>query len=412
MISSYTEVGRAEVEPADIRPLSLSCEPAGWLARMAHIASEGLTSFAAFVGLSLLLLATLHAAAMAQQPSYPLPFPQEPVRPQATPPAQVLVPDQSGSISANSSWRGVNFPSGQSSIQYQLPSQSEIIADFGGPEERSTAVMRENEFGSYTIPMTSGVDFDIYEWQVLPSEIMYRAYLASQKESRLAAQLVNSTDHDMLWDGFAGGRFGLLRYGNRDPIYPQGMQVDIEGAGLVRLDVYNDVDVQSVDFRAGVPVSFVWGRHQARLGYYHLSSHTGDEFLLKNPTHERLNFARDVLFMGYGYYLTPEFRMYGEMGWAFYSDVANEWEFQFGLDYSPRFPTGSRGAPFFGIHGHLREELDFGGGLSAQVGWAWKGERGSGIFRTGLHYYNGFSPQYSFYREHEQQIGIGIWYDF
>jgi hypothetical protein len=367
-----------------------------------------------------LSLFALHSASVAQQPSYPLPSPpQSPtppqnfISPQSGPPSQVLVPDQSGAMSSNSSWRGVNYPSSPSSVSYQLPSQSEIIEDFGGPVvERDVGVVRKNEFGSYTIPMTSGVDIDIYEWQVLPAEIMYRSYLASQKESRLAAQLVNATDNDMLWDGFAGGRFGLLRYGNRDPVYPQGMQVDIEGAGLVRLDVYNDVDVQSVDFRAGVPVSFVWGRHQARMGYYHLSSHTGDEFLLKNPTHERLNFARDVLFLGYGYYFTPEFRMYGEMGWAFYSDVANEWEFQFGMDYSPRFATGTRGAPFFGIHGHLREEVDFGGGLSAQVGWAWKGERGSGIFRTGLHYYNGFSPQYSFHREHEQQLGIGVWYDF
>jgi hypothetical protein len=267
------------------------------------------------------------------------------------------VPDQSGAVSSNSSWRGVNFPTSVSTTNYQLPSQSEIIAILVRPvQERDVGVVRKNEFGSYTIPMTSGIDIDIYEWQVLPAEIMYRSYLASQKESRLAAQLANATDNEMLWDGFAGGRFGLLRYGNRDPIYPQGMQVDVEGAGLVRLDVYNDVDVQSVDFRVGVPISFVWGRHQARVGYYHLSSHTGDEFLLKNPSHDRLNFARDVLFLGYGYYLTPEFRMYGEMGWAFYSDVANEWEFRFGMDYSPRFPTGKRGAPFFGIHGHLRRK--------------------------------------------------------
>jgi hypothetical protein len=326
---------------------------------------------------------------------------------------QVVVPEQSNAMSANSAWRGVNYPTGQVGATYDLPSHKQIVEDFGGPiSEEPIGQVRHNEFGSYTIPLTSGVDIDAFEWQVMPAEIMYRSYLASQKESRLAAQLVNETDHDMLWDGFAGGRFGLLRYGNRDPIYPQGMQIDIEGAGLVRLDVYNDVDVQSVDFRAGVPISFVWGRHQTRIGYYHLSSHTGDEFLLKNPTHNRLNYARDTLFIGHGYYLTPELRIYGEMGWAFYSDVANEWEFQFGVDYSPRMPTGTRGAPFFAIHGHIREELDFGGSISAQVGWAWKGERGSGIFRTGLHYYNGMSPQYSFFEEHEQQLGIGIWYDY
>lgn len=62
---------------------------------------------------------------------------------------------------------------------------------------------------------------------------------------------------------------------------------------------------------------------------------------------------------------------------------------------------------------HLREELDFGGNVSLQAGWAWKAEEASaGTLRTGLHYYNGGSPQYSFYQESEQQLGWGIWYDF
>ena len=30
----------------------------------------------------------------------------------------------------------------------------------------------------------------------------------------------------------------------------------------------------------------------------------------------------------------------------------------------------------------------------------------------GLIYFNGLSNQFSFYNEHEEQIGFGIWYDF
>ncbi|MBL8868595.1 MAG: hypothetical protein JNK90_02325, partial [Planctomycetaceae bacterium] len=144
----------------------------------------------AIVGLGGLFQANL----AAQQPSYPLPPPQNFVSPQTAPPSQVLVPAQSNAMSANSSWRGVNYPSGTSTVNYQLPSQSEVLADFGTePMERDVGLVRQNEFGSYTIPMTSGVDIDEYEWQVLPAEIMYRSYLASQKESRLAAQIVNET---------------------------------------------------------------------------------------------------------------------------------------------------------------------------------------------------------------------------
>jgi hypothetical protein len=32
--------------------------------------------------------------------------------------------------------------------------------------------------------------------------------------------------------------------------------------------------------------------------------------------------------------------------------------------------------------------------------------------RLGLHYYNGESSQLQFFDKFEQQIGIGLWYDF
>ena len=78
---------------------------------------------------------------------------------------------------------------------------------------------------------------------------------------------------------------------------------------------------------------------------------------------------------------------------------------------APARPTGIRGAPFFAVNGHLREELNYSGNFVLQAGWAWRGQS-SHLLRTGLHYYNGLSDQYSFYRNFEQQIGAGVWYDF
>ena len=119
-----------------------------------------------------------------------------------------------------------------------------------------------------------------------------------------------------------------------------------------------------------------------------------------------------MLSLGYAYYVTENLRVYTEVGWAFHADVSEEWELQFGLDYSPARPTGLRGAPFFAVHGHLREELNYSGNFVLQAGWAWRGDRSSHLLRTGLHYYNGLSDQFSFYRNFEQQIGAGLWYDF
>jgi hypothetical protein len=250
-----------------------------------------------------------------------------------------------------------------------------------------------------------------WTWQYMPRGLMYRSYLAGTKESRFAAHVVNEKDLGWLFDPTLGARVPLLRFGTHDPIWPEGFEVQAEGSAQLRLDMHNDVDVVAVDFRAGMPVVYGCGPHRWKFAYYHLSSHVGDEFLIKNPGFARLNYSRDVLVLGYSYYVIPTLRFYGEAGWAFYTDISKPWEFQLGMDYAPACATGFRGAPFFAMNGQLREEVDFGGNFVLQTGWSWRNQEGA-LFRVGLHYYNGKSPQFSFFNEHEQQIGFGVWYDF
>ena len=68
-------------------------------------------------------------------------------------------------------------------------------------------------------------------------------------------------------------------------------------------------------------------------------------------------------------------------------------------------------SPSFAINTRIREEVDFGGNMTVQTGLQWRGETGR-LLRAGLHYFNGHTDQYQFFNEHEEQIGIGIWYDF
>jgi hypothetical protein len=92
--------------------------------------------------------------------------------------------------------------------------------------------------------------------------------------------------------------------------------------------------------------------------------------------------------------------------------VAEPWEVQFGVDYAPAYVTGLRGAPFFAVNGHLREEVNWGGNFTVQVGWAWRSDESARLLRVGLHYFNGESSQYSFFDHFEQIIGAGAWYDY
>src|SRR5690606_15666270 len=68
----------------------------------------------------------------------------------------------------------------------------------------------------YLDASTSGPHYhgDAWGWQVLPVGLLYRSYLAGVKESRLGATFNHETNDGWKWDLAAGGRTGLLRYGN------------------------------------------------------------------------------------------------------------------------------------------------------------------------------------------------------
>ncbi len=251
-----------------------------------------------------------------------------------------------------------------------------------------------------------------WDWQLLPDGLIYRSYLAGFKESRFHSFWAYEEDQGLLWDIALGGRVGLVRFGSHDDARPEGWQFDLEGAAFPRLMPEEEGDLMSADFRAGAPLTFGIGPYQTKLAYYHLSSHLGDEFQLKNPAISRYNYSRDVVVLGQSYYLNDDLRIYGEAGWAFYSDVAGEWEFQFGIDYSPMIDNGFRGSPFAAINGHLREEVDFSGNLVVQAGWQWRSAESGHLARFGVEYYNGLADQFEFFNQHENKVGLALWYDY
>lgn len=247
-------------------------------------------------------------------------------------------------------------------------------------------------------------------WHVRPEGFIYETYWASAAEPSLGTRIVESNSHGSLIESDIGARLGLFRFGphNRE----EGFQIDILGGAKLRQD-WDSADVLSTDYRYDVLGTWGGKRHQWKFGFYHVSSHLGDEFLIANPDFHRLNFSRDALVLGHSFYPIEPLRLYGEVGWGFNLEHSEPMELQFGFDLGPPHPTGLGGAPFAAGNVHLREEVDFGGNITLQAGWAWRGHNSQdGALRTGLYFYDGKSPQFSFFDEHERQIGWGLWYDF
>lgn len=251
------------------------------------------------------------------------------------------------------------------------------------------------------------------DWQILPSGLMYRSYLAGEKESRFQFFPMFNTKGGTVLETAMGGRVGLLRYGTHDSMVPQGWQLDMEGGVLARLDAEQSWDLQAADFRVGFLSTWRQGPDSFKAGYYHISSHLGDEFLIANPGFVRVNYVRDSLIVGWTHDLSLDTQVYGEVGYAFnYDGGALPLEFQFGVQYSPTCVTGLRGAPFSAVNIHIREDYNFSTSINVATGWQWRGVESDHRFRVGLQCFNGPSAQYSFGNQHETLVGGGVWFDF
>jgi hypothetical protein len=297
-----------------------------------------------------------------------------------------------------------------------------LIAWPASAEEHALPEPSLNPF-SANEPLVDGPPLDLggierpiseaWSWQWLPTGLVYRSYLAGVHEPRMALVTVYEGGDRTLWDATLGGRVGIWRYGDCDPLWPQGYQMDFYGAAIARLDVEHRQDLDSTDYVFGVPLTYGVDNWQFKFGYAHLSSHIGDELALREPgtLAERVNYVRDDIVLGASWYPYPAWRQYAEVGWAFHrGGGAEPWEAQFGTELALPGPTGPAGSPFFAINGRMREEHDFGGDVAIQVGWLRRGVFGQTL-RFGVHYYNGKSSQFQFFDNSEEQIGIGIWYD-
>lgn len=252
-------------------------------------------------------------------------------------------------------------------------------------------------------------------FQVLPAGLLYRSYLAGEKEPRFNSVFFRDTERRRrVWESALGGRVGLLRQGTYGAVDPQGFQLDLEGAALSRVlpDEPSHM-LEAVDFRVGMVGTWRHDQTAIKLGYYHISSHLGDEFIKANPTFPRVNYVRDAAIFGLMRDLSDDWQIYGEMGYAVGAQGgAKPLEFQVGTQYASGIEWGIRGSPFFGINSYVREDFGFRRSMNLVAGWQWLGTDTRHRFRAGMQYFNGPSMQYSFPDRYDKLLGGGIWLDF
>ena len=125
-------------------------------------------------------------------------------------------------------------------------------------------------------------DAPVWNWRLLPDNVIWHSYWAGTKEPRISGTLFEETQDDVtLFDVTLGGRTSVLRYGTVNQGRPEGWELQLESAAMLRLNLDENWDLEAVDFRFGVPLVYGQGRSQWKFSYYHMSSHLGDEIAIR-----------------------------------------------------------------------------------------------------------------------------------
>lgn len=281
-----------------------------------------------------------------------------------------------------------------------------------------TFVYEDPLIGSWPTPARETIvspseGVEAWNWQLLPDGLLYKSYLAGEKEPRLSNSILYQSGGQTLWDTTLGWRVGLIRFGTPRAIQPEGFQLDVEGGTFMRSLPGNGSYFQSMDIRAGLPLTWREGPFQTKLGVYHVESHVGDDFLAQNPGFVANGYSRTAFVGGFGYYLFDSLRLYSEVGWSFARSGGDRpWEWQSGLEWCTPDATGLRGAPYFAANVHLREATHGSGSVNVMAGWQWRRTRSDHLFRVGVQYFNGKNNQYSFLQDTQQLVGFGVRYDY
>jgi len=189
---------------------------------------------------------------------------------------------------------------------------------------------------------------------------------------------------------------------------PSVFEVQAEGAAFGRFDFQQFWDMEGVDFRFGFPVIWREGSFAFKLHPWHLTSHLGDE-LIERTGRKRVNYSRNEITIGAAWDLEPEWRVYGEIGYALWKGDVNKYvRLMAGIETMGRYLGPDWPETFAAINMTSFEEQDWGIQFNIEAG-VWLRPAGSprGV-RLTLGYFRGPSALTQFLEQNEEHWNFGI----
>lgn len=239
----------------------------------------------------------------------------------------------------------------------------------------------------------------------LPRTRLFRPLLADPREARFSASLqhhrINGQSFNAASVSF-GEEFGFARGHWHGGEY----QLGVEGGvfALFNMDTSSH-DLENADYMVGFPLTWRRNAWSYRARLYHISSHLGDEFLLRNPDVERINLSYEAV-DGLVSWEHNNLRLYGGGGWLFDTQPdLDPWTLHYGLEYLVPRAFGGYDL-YFATDIKQSQAQDWIVNQSYQLGLSFR--HGDRLIRFALEYYNGLSPNGQFFTDHLNYYGFGI----
>jgi hypothetical protein len=200
-----------------------------------------------------------------------------------------------------------------------------------------------------------------------------------------------------------GDIFPLYRFFN---VFGGDLQIDIGVCMWANFDMNPAnqpngewAELITTDYILSIPLSYARNNYSFRLRAYHISSHLGDEYMVNNPDHGRVNPSFEAIDFFGSYQFRDSLRVYIGPGFIVNSDQSfpmKYFYFEYGLEFRPFVQKYNHprlyGTPFFALDCQNWQINNYRPSLTLQLGYEWsKLERAGRNVRIFVEYHNGYS---------------------
>lgn len=175
----------------------------------------------------------------------------------------------------------------------------------------------------------------------------------------------------------------------------------------------------TTDYMGALALSYAFDAWSFRLRVYHVSSHLGDEYMVKYPNVQRLNPSMEAVDFFTSYQISQGFRLFAGPGWVFHSDNSFplkpfyiEWGGELRLFGHKSYYHKLFGSPFLAMFFRNWQQRDWKLDQTYAIGYEWSKLQGVGRkFRILGQYHDGYSEG-QFFNDDSSYGAIVVEYGF